>query len=318
MHNQFLIDGIIPILPTPFTADEAIDWPALAGLVEFAIAGGAWGVCLPAYASEFYKLSDEERRQVAVEAVRVARGRVPVIGQVNHPSARLAAQAAAEMQRAGASAICTAVPRLFGMPETDLALCFDRILSAIEIPLIIQDFNPTGPSVSVPFIADLHRAHPHFRYVKLEEPMMAGKVEAIRQATAGEVGVIEGWGGMYMMDLMPAGVCGVMPSLGLVDLLDRCWRLGKRGLRDEAYDIFQAILPQIVYSLQHMELYHHAEKLLLRDRGVLPSPGVRSLRLTLREHDEGHIRFLNSKILALLERLNMPANPAAAGRHLNS
>ena len=217
MPSQFLIDGIIPIIPTPFTADERIDWPALGDLIEFAIAGGAWGVCLPAYASEFYKLSDEERRQVAVEAVRVAQGRVPVIGQVNHPSARLAAQAAAEIQRAGASAISTAVPRLFAMPESDLARYFDRILTAIEIPLIIQDFNPAGQSVSVPFIADLYRAHPHFRYVKLEEPMMAGKVEAIRQTTAGEVGVIEGWGGMYMMDLMPAGVSGVMPSLGLVD-----------------------------------------------------------------------------------------------------
>lgn len=204
------------------------------------------------------------------------------------------------------------------MPEADLACYFGRILKAIEIPLIIQYFNPGGASISVPFIAELHRAHPHFRYVKLEEPMMAGKVEAIRRATAGEVGVIEGWGGMYMLDLIPAGICGVMPSLGLVDLLDQCWRLWKRGLRDEAYDIFQGILPQIVYSLQHMELYHHAEKLLLRDRGVLPGAGVRSLRLTLRPHDEEHIRFLNAKILVLLDRLNLPANPAAAQRHLNS
>jgi len=39
------------------------------------------------------------------------------------------------------------------------------------------------------------------------------------EATDGEVGVLEGWGGVYMLDLIPAGICGVMPGLGVSDLL---------------------------------------------------------------------------------------------------
>jgi dihydrodipicolinate synthase/N-acetylneuraminate lyase len=27
--NEFRLNGIVPIIPTPFTAEEQIDWPAL-------------------------------------------------------------------------------------------------------------------------------------------------------------------------------------------------------------------------------------------------------------------------------------------------
>jgi len=311
--KDFRIDGIVPIIPTPFHPDEEIDFDALGDLVEFAIAGGAWGVCLPAFASEFYKLSEQERQAVVLKAVEQARGRLPVIAQVNYPAARLAARVAAEMQQAGASAINVAVPRLFALPEPDLARYFGRILDAIEVPLVIQDFNPGGPSVSVEFIRDLHRAHSHFRYVKLEEPLMGAKTEAILEATSGEVGVIEGWGGMYMLELMPSGICGVMPSLGLVDLLARVFGLARNGRRDEAFAVFQGILPQIVFSLEHMEVYHHVEKSLLADRGVLREANVRAASVTPRPHVEEYTRFVNGGVLALLDRLGMPRNPAKSG-----
>jgi dihydrodipicolinate synthase/N-acetylneuraminate lyase len=309
--NQFQIDGIIPIIPTPFHEDETVDCQSLRGLIEFARTAGACAVCLPAYASEFYKLSETERRLVVEEAVAQAAGRIPVIGQVNYPSARQAVETAIYLQKAGASAIAAAVPRMFGMAERDLNRYFDRLLSVIEIPLIIQDFNPGGPTISPDFILNLHRCHPHFRFVKLEDPLMGAKVKAIREITQDEVGVLEGWGGMYMMELIPAGICGVMPGLGLTDLLARVFRLVKQGLRDQAYPIFQGVLPQIVFCLQHMELFHHSEKMLLQSRGVMPSIVVRDLQMDLEESDKEYISFLNHKMLDLLDQLGLPRNPAA-------
>ena len=46
--------------------------------------------------------------------------------------------------------------------RADLLRHFDRILSAIDVPLVLQDFNPGGPTVSKSFIAKLHRQHPAF------------------------------------------------------------------------------------------------------------------------------------------------------------
>ncbi len=66
---------------------------------------------------------------------------------------------------------------------------------------------------------------------------MSGKVRAIREATSDQVGVLEGWGGMYMLDLIPAGICGLMPGLGAADLLQTVWTLGTGGRMDDALDL---------------------------------------------------------------------------------
>jgi dihydrodipicolinate synthase/N-acetylneuraminate lyase len=311
-HPTFQLQGIVPIIPTPFTANQEIEWENLRALVDFACASGAGAMCLPAYASEFYKLSEGEKRRAISEAVQQASGRIPVVGQVNTFSAKQATETALDAQRAGANAVSVSVPRLFPLGERDLHRYFDRILSAIDIPLLIQDFNPGGPTVSLDFIASLHRAHPHFRYIKLEEPMMASKVEAIVQKTSSEVGVLEGWGGMYMLELIPAGICGVMPSLGAADVLALVFRMAKQRQMDKAYEAFRDVLPFIVFSLQNLELLHHAEKLLLAARGIIKDAYVRDASLEPDPHDRQHMLFLNGKVLEALDRLGLPRNPGAA------
>lgn len=310
--RDFRVNGIVPIIPTPFTRDEQVDWASLRHLVDFACTTGACAMCLPAYASEFYKLSESERLRAVAEAVQHSAGRIPVFAQINFVSASQAVESALEAQRSGASVIAAAVPRIFPFAESDFYRYFDRILSAVEIPLLIQDVNPAGPTITPRFIADLHRTHPHFRWVKLEEPMMSPKVASILDATSGEVGVLEGWGGMYVLDLIPAGICGVMPGLAVADLLAIVFRCAAGGDGIRAFDIFQRVLPQIVFSLQHMELFHHAEKRLLTARGVLPGAVVRQLTLGLDKYLEDRISFLNEQILALLDEVGLPRNPSVA------
>ena len=314
MMNGFSIEGVVPIIPTPFTGNGSIDWTALSGLLDFAVRARVCAVCLPAYASEFYKLIDTERRDVVYRAIGILDGRLPVVAQVNHVSAMYVAEMAREFEHAGANAISVAVPRLFGLPEHDLLRYFDRILEAITVPLVIQDFNPGGATVSVEFAKTLHNHHAHFRYLKLEEPMMSAKVQSILEATDGGVGVIDGWGGTYMLELIEAGICGVMPGLGVADLLQMVWESARAGNRDAAYELFRGVLPQITHSLQSLEYFHHAEKALLTARGVLPQATVRDATLTIHEIDRMHIEFLNRKIIELAATRKAGAAAAAQSR----
>jgi 4-hydroxy-tetrahydrodipicolinate synthase len=220
-------------------------------------------------------------------------------------STAFVAETARDLERAGAAAISVAVPRIFGLPERDLLRYFGRILQSITIPLIIQDFNPGGATVSLEFVKTLHGQHEHFRYLKLEEPMMSARVRSIVEETSGAVGVIDGWGGTYMLELIDAGICGVMPGLAVSDLLQIVWESARAGNKDEAYELFQGVLPQISYSLQSIEFFHHAEKALLVARGVLADPQVRDATLTVDEIDRAHIDFLNRKILDLVRRQKM-------------
>jgi hypothetical protein len=80
--SKFQIDGIVSVIPTPFTPAEEIDWAALRSLLDFAAGADLSGVSLPAYASEFYKLSEAERREVIVVAVDHLRNKLPVMAQV--------------------------------------------------------------------------------------------------------------------------------------------------------------------------------------------------------------------------------------------
>jgi 4-hydroxy-tetrahydrodipicolinate synthase len=114
---------------------------------------------------------------------------------------------------------------------------------------------------------------------------------------------------MYMLDLIPAGICGVMPGLAVSDLLGKVFQLAAKGDLVGAHKIHEAVLPQIVFSLQNMELFHHAEKRLLAARGILQKAVVRQLTLSLDRHTEDRISFLNRQILALLDRLGLPHNP---------
>jgi 2-keto-3-deoxy-L-arabinonate dehydratase len=305
--NASDIRGVVPVVPVPFRQDESIDPEGLAGLCDFAARQGVGAVCLPAYASEFYKLSDEERLQTVSVAVEAVGGRVPVMGQSNHGSARRAAQLARANENAGASVISVALPRSFAYGEDDL-LDFARMVGrAVGVPLLVQDWNPSGPAVGAEFCARLREACPNFRYIKLEEPRMGPKVRAIRARCGDAVGVLEGWGGEYMLELLPAGIVGVMPGLGLADVLQRVWDLGRAGRLTEAYEHFARIHPWIAYSLQSMESYNYLEKDLLTRRGLLRASHPRHPRMRLDSDTTAYAEFLMGRVLDAVARLQSPA-----------
>ena len=73
------IQGIIPVMLTPFTEADAIDYPGLEKLIEWYIANGADALFAVAQSSEMQFLSLEERIELARFVAQKAAGRVPVI-----------------------------------------------------------------------------------------------------------------------------------------------------------------------------------------------------------------------------------------------
>ena len=170
------LSGVVPIIPTPFTEQEEIDEGALRDLIEFAIAGKVDAVCLPAYASEFYKLTDPEKLRVVKIAVDHSAGRVKIVAQSNHPSLKIAKELAQANVASGADFISLAVPRIFNLPESSLKEYLSGFFESIpQTPVLIQDFNPGGASLSVRLIKELSDRHSNFKYLKLEEPLCAPK-----------------------------------------------------------------------------------------------------------------------------------------------
>lgn len=307
--NMAGLSGIIPIIPTPFEADEGVAWPVLRRFVEFACRSGAAAICLPAYASEFYKLSEDERERAVSEAVEQAAKRLPVIGQVNTAGARLAMESIERLESCGVDGICIAVPRMFALQESDIERYLSRALFRAKVPVIIQDFHPSGGTISAGLIKRISQNHAQLQFVKLEEPMLADKIGMIREQTDGHVGVLLGWGGMYLLELLPAGIAGAMPGLAISDILGLVWRRYQQGDCNEAYRVFRDVLPQIVFSLRTMEFFHCAEKSLLMARGLTDNVCVREATVKISAADAQHLGLLNAQILDALARFQIPKNP---------
>lgn len=301
------IEGVVPVVPMPFDANEVIDESALRRLVDFAADCGVSAICLPAYGSEFYKLSDEERARVVRVAVDQAAGRLLVIGQSNHGSAKVARSVAQANADAGADLISIAVPRLFPLSDDDLLRYLTVVLDGVSVPVLVQDFNPGGPTIGVDFVVRLLSECPNLRYLKLEEPLSASKVSAIRSATQDRVGILEGWGGLYMMELIPAGICGLMPGLGMADLLNRAFLLRKQNRSEQAFDLYEKALPHIVFSLQNMELYLYTEKRLLQARGILSNAHSRSASFTADPFTARYVDELTRRLVQALENAGLAA-----------
>lgn len=304
MKNKKALTGIIPIVPTPFLENEEIDERGLRNLVDFAIDKKLEAVCLPAYASEFYKLSDEEKLKVVKIAVERAEGRLQIVAQSNHPSLKIAIQLAQANVKAGADVISLAVPRIFHLPEASIREYLSGFFNAIpETPVLVQDFNPGGSSISAALIKELMEEHSNFKYLKLEEPLCAPKFEDIIRQTKGNIGLMEGWGGLYMLELIPVGIAGVMPGLGVSDILQKVFQLRRSGDNERAFQIFERVMPQIFFSLQNMELFHYMEKELLIARGVLTSSRVRKAGYIPDASTINYIKEVNARVVRLANEI---------------
>jgi len=300
------IEGIVPILPTPFTLNGEVDWPSLTDLVDFAFASGVAAVGTPAFGSEFYKLDDDERTRILETVIGQAAGRLPVIAQCNHYTSRVAARLAAKAEQMGASAINSALPRGFASSPRHLLDHARAICDAVSVPVVIQDWNPAGEAVGLRFAVELRKHCPNFRYLKLEEPGIGPLLRAINEETSGEVGVFIGWGGMYLLELQAAGARGVMPGLGLADVFVELWRLGREGKSAEAFALFAQISPYLQFSLQTFEQFHHAEKLLLLMRGILRCAAVRPATIELNRDSRCYLDLLCEQLRGVVSGGSVP------------
>jgi dihydrodipicolinate synthase/N-acetylneuraminate lyase len=295
--SELPIQGVVPILPTPFRSNDEVDFEALAALLDFSIAAGAAAVGTPAFGSEFYKLADSERQRVLESVMAHSSGRIPVMAQCNHHSPRHAARLARQAEKMGAAAVNIALPRMFPSSSGQMLAYARTVCDSVGVPVVVQDWYPGGEPVGLAFAVELRKHCANFRYLKREEPGIGRLIRAIRLELGGEVGVFLGWGGMYVPELQPAGACGVMPGLALADIFARIWHLGSDDDWKGAYSSFTRVAPYLQFSLQTFEQFHHSEKLLLRARGILQSETVRPVTIEL---DPDARRYLDKLILELL------------------
>ena len=118
-----IASGIYPVMITPFTADNQVDYEAVDQMMEFYARGGCQGVFAVCQSSEMFFLTEEERVKLAARVVKAAAGRMCVVAS-GHISDRMEDQIR-ELRRVsetGVDAVVMISNRLAGKDEPDEVL----------------------------------------------------------------------------------------------------------------------------------------------------------------------------------------------------
>ena len=267
------LSGVFPILATPFDDTGRIDEESLRRLIDFCLESGVHGLGVFGLASEFYKLTPDERHRILDVVISRVDGRVPVVVGTGGPSGEVAALNSREAESAGADAVLVIPLFVTGGGPESLYTYYETVSRAISLPMMIQD-APTavvGP-MPVPLLARMASELPQVAYVKEEASPPGPRITSIRAEAGESLRVFAGSGNLYVIDALRRGAVGLMPGSGVPDLHVRIYECFARGDLDGAYIRYERLLPLLVLEAT---CYVPFVKEVLVRRGVIRSASMR-------------------------------------------
>ena len=263
--------GIFPIVQTPYTESNKVDFATLQREVEFLDRSGVHGIVWPQRASQYNHLSFEERIEGTEVIVSANKGLKPVVViGVQGPDTATAVRYATYAEKLQPDAI-------IAMPERDhVELDLDRVAryyaaigKACSLPLFVQ----TTTNMSVEFVVKMAREIPTLRFVKDEAGHTLSRIGAFRREAADmRLSVFTGSHGRTLIDEMIRGAAGTMPASGWADLYVKVWDSWHAGKQMEALGMFSKILLFVTQATAYgIPAMHY----VLHLRGIFPNWKIR-------------------------------------------
>lgn len=267
------------MLPTPFAEDGSLLLDDLPRLVAYVLTFEPDGIAAVGLAGEVRTLNHDERLELAAAVVRVVDGRVPVLIGT---SADTTAEAVALAQHAaglGAAVLMVSPPAIPGMDDDELYRHYAAVAAAVpDTEIMLQDApHEVGVRLTAALIARLCAIAPNIRSAKMEGAPAGQSIIDVKAGLAGDrLGFVGGNGGLYFMDILDAGIVGMIPSCEALRLVNDIFRLYGAGKRDAALARYRELLPLLVFENQNGATFVASNKEILHRLGVLSSARTRS------------------------------------------
>ena len=164
--KQSVFTGSCTALITPFAADHAVDYPALAGLLDFQLENGTDALVVCGPTGEAAAMSYEERLRTIEAVVRHVDGRIPVIAGSGSNNTESAIALSRDAVLAGADALLVVTPFYNKATPKGLVRHYTAIADAAEKPVILYNVpSRTGVKCTAEVYAALAE-HPNIVGVK--------------------------------------------------------------------------------------------------------------------------------------------------------
>lgn len=130
MKDLSRLEGIWPVMPTPYAEDGEIDHVVVKRLIDWYAESGCHGVLVSGSGGEFPYLLPDERIAMVRTAVEASDGRVPIMCGMGPMGAREARSQAREAVQAGASFVLAALPTYY---PVSLSCALDHYRGLVDV-----------------------------------------------------------------------------------------------------------------------------------------------------------------------------------------
>lgn len=295
------LQGILPVLPTPFNDNGGVDVSAMERVTRFCVDAGANGLVFPGVASESQHISRDEQCLLLGTVCRVAGDRVPIICGSGNGSPEEIGSKIMQARELGAVAAMVLIPPSYAK-DADGALRFMKrvIENAQGVEIIMQNApTPIGAGLAASELIRIVEELPAIHYVKEEVLPSGPRITALRRSVPEHLtGVIGGGGARYLIDEMNRGAIAAMPAAEITDIHVRMWNAYKSGDEAGARLLYMRALPLLIIQL----LYRmRLTKYVLTKRGLLDNTHVRAPLDEFDSYDEAELKAQLESLSNLFE-----------------
>lgn len=298
-----LLQGVLPVLQTPFTEQEEFDIECLEKEIDWALSVGADGVVV-AMVSEILRLSERQRRELAEHVCRITGNRGFKIISVGAESTSLAVEYAQHAESIGASAVMAIPPVATQLGGSATCDYFASIADSISIPLVVQDASGyVGAAIDLSvYLKLLDKFGTDRIFFKPEANPLGPNLSRLRDATQGQARIFEGSGGINLVDCYRRGIHGTMPGTDLLDAIVALWSALNDQNEDRIYELSMPICALVALQLSAgLDGFLAIEKYLLQRRGILKNTVQRQpVAWTLDPETAAEVDRLFSRLQAIL------------------
>lgn len=243
-------EGVLPILAVPCRESGEIDYESVRTQIAALADGGCDGVILFGFGSEFYKLTDDEKRKLTRVSVDAgAEAGLAVYASVTDQTTRQTVDRAIRFEDAGVDGLMLLPPHMAGPSEDELLAHMRAVGEAVSVPIMVQ-YAPqnVGVTISPGTFAQLSAELDTVSHYKVECEPPGPYMTALLEEAGGDVDVLVGSNGKKLVAALDRGAVGVVPTAGLhefyVEIIDRY----TSGDRDGAIDVHNRLLPMLNHS----------------------------------------------------------------------
>lgn len=237
-------EGVMPAVTTKFTNEDTLDLQMFEVNIKAQLEAGVHGIILGGTLGEASTLSDNEKRTLVREAVRIVEGKVPVIINIAEQTTKGAIEAAQKAKEDGASGLMMLPPMRYKADARETVEFFKQTANSTELPIMVYN-NPVdyGIEVTLEMFEELLNDCPNIQAVK-ESTRDLSNVTRIRNRFGNRLAILSGVDTLALESLF-MGADGWVA--GLVCAFPRetvaIYELQKAGRHQEALEIYRWFLP---------------------------------------------------------------------------